>query len=89
MTLQNLPPEQIIAMLNSKGLTLGTFCNRNRFHIDDVVDAINGTKMYPNIARLVAQAIGTTKEMLWPVLYEVSVPHQPITTVFILRVHCE
>ena len=76
-------------MLNTSGLTLGQFCQKNGFHINDVCDVINGKELYPNIARLVAQAIGTTKEMLWPVLYDVVGPHKPLISVFILRVHYE
>lgn len=84
MALQNLPPEQIIAMLNTKGIRLGAFCQKNNFHINDVHDVINGKELYPNIANMIAQAVNAEPYMLWPTLY--PVPQAPVYSGFVLRV---
>lgn len=78
---------EVIAMLRAKGSSVTAITHQHRFNMDDVISVVNGQKCYPNIARLVAQAIGTTKEMLWPSIYcAVPATNQPHTSVFVLRV---
>lgn len=78
---------EIVAMLHAKSTTMADLARKNRFDLLDVLSVVDGQKMYPNIANKIAQAIGTTKEMLWPSMY-LATPqtNQPHTSIFVLRV---
>ncbi|PTQ91250.1 helix-turn-helix domain-containing protein [Agitococcus lubricus] len=84
MTIKNLLSEEIIAMLNAKGISLGAICQKHGFHINDVHDVINAKEAHLNIAKVIANSVNAEPYMLWPTLYRA---HQ--TTVisgFALRV---
>lgn len=83
----NLSGEQIIAMLKAKGTDWRVIGYQHHFNREDVLAVINGEEMYPNIARIIAEAIGTTKEMLWPSIYCTKpAANLPNTSIFVLRV---
>jgi len=83
----NTSGEQIIAMLKAKGTDWRAIAYHHHFKDDDVLAVINGEQMYPNIARIVAAAIGATKEMLWPSIYcATPAANLPNTSIFVLRV---
>lgn len=83
----NLSGEQIIAMLKAKGTDWRVIAYHHHFNCDDVLAVINGEQMYPNIARIIAAAIGATKEMVWPSIYcATPAANLPNTSIFVLRV---
>lgn len=78
--------EEILTMLHVKNILMSDIARKHRFDLLDVLAVINGHKVYPNIARIVAEAIGTTKEMLWPSIYCATPQPRVDMTVFVLRV---
>lgn len=82
----NLSSEQILTMLHVKNILASGLARKHRFDLMDVLSVINGHKVYPNIARVIAEAIGTTKEMLWPSIYCATPQPRVDMTVFVLRV---
>lgn len=81
----NISSQEILAMLNQKGVSLTQLSQQHRFNVADIMHVINATKCYPNIARIVANSLNATPDMLWPSLFPLPVV-QPSTSVFVLRV---
>ena len=83
----NLSNHEILTMLHVKNILMSDIARKHRFDLMDVLAVINGEQMYPNIARIIAAAIGATKEMVWPSIYcATPAANLPNTSIFVLRV---
>lgn len=81
----NITNAEILAMLNQKGVCLTRLGATHRFDLADILHVINGKKCYPNIARIVANCLNTTPDMLWPHIYPM-LTGKANTSIFVLRV---
>lgn len=82
--ISDISGQEILAMLNQKGVCLTHIATQHRFNVADMLNVIHAEKCYPNIARVIAESLNTTPDMLWPSLY--SMPVAGHTSVFVLRV---
>lgn len=80
----NISGQEILAMLNQKGICLMQLANQHRFTMTDIMDVINAKRAYPNIARVIAESLNATPYLLWPCIYQPD--FEPSTSIFVLRV---
>lgn len=78
----NISGQDILAMLNQKGVCLMQLAKQHRFTMTDIMDVINAKRAYPNIAQVIADSLNATPYLLWPCIYQ----PKPMTSIFVLRV---